>query len=77
MRFVDPVVRATDALAGEAVGMRVEIELEGGKQAVGLYVHKLLSETVGTSTAGFAEALLEGGTLPGVWCVTHLETQFK
>ena len=65
--WIDPLVRAVDRFAGEAVGMRVEVQLESGQEAVGLFVHKFLSETVGSSTAAFAEALLEGHTAPGVW----------
>lgn len=64
---VDPIVRATDSFAGEAVGMRVELQLSNGKEAVGLFVHKYLSEVVGSSVAGFADAVLGGCTEPGVW----------
>jgi hypothetical protein len=66
-RFVGPLVRAVDRISGEAVGMRVDVQLESGQEAVGLFVHRYLSETVGSSTAAFAEALLEGSTAPGVW----------
>ncbi len=40
MRLVDPLI-------GEAVGMRVDVDLEDGTTAAGLFVHKLLSESVG------------------------------
>jgi hypothetical protein len=66
VKAVDPIVRATDAIAGEAVGMRVEVQLENGQEAVGLFIHKYLSETVGSSTAAFAEAILQQCTEPGV-----------
>jgi hypothetical protein len=65
--WVGPLVRATDSFAGEAVGMRVELQLSDGKEAVGLFVHKYLSEAVGSSVAGFADAVLQGCTEPGVW----------
>jgi hypothetical protein len=38
--WVGPLVRATDRIAGEAVGMKVEIEMQNGQEAVGLFVHK-------------------------------------
>jgi hypothetical protein len=65
VRFVDPLVRVTDAVAGEAVGLRIELQLSDSKEAVGLFIHKRLSETVGSSVAGFAEALLDNCTEPG------------
>lgn len=65
VRAVDPVVRATDAIAGEAVGMLVELQFDDSKEAVGVFVHKRLSETVGSSTAAFAEAILDQSTEPG------------
>lgn len=66
-RFIGPLVRAVDTISGEAVGMRVDVQLESGQEAVGLFVHRFLSEVVGSSTAAFAEAILEGSTMPGVW----------
>lgn len=65
VRAVDPIVRATDAIAGEAVGMLVELQFDDSKEAVGIFVHKRLSETVGSSTAAFAEAILDKCTEPG------------
>ena len=47
--------------------MRVELELEGGKAAAGIYVHQRLPEAMGNSVAGFVHAVLSGGTAPGVW----------
>lgn len=38
--WVGPLVRATDSFAGEAVGMRVELQLANGQEPVGLFVHK-------------------------------------
>ncbi len=40
MRLVDPFI-------GEAVGMRVDVDLEDGTTAAGVYVHKKLSDSVG------------------------------
>lgn len=40
-------VRAVDPLVGEAVAMRVDVELADGTSAAGVYVHKLLSQSVG------------------------------
>lgn len=65
VQAVDPIVRATDAVAGEAVGMLVELQFDDSKEAVGIFVHKRLSESVGSSTAAFAEAVLEQCTEPG------------
>ena len=40
MRLVDPI-------AGEAVGMRVDVDLEDGTTAAGIFIHKRLSDSVG------------------------------
>ena len=40
-------VRPVDKLVGEAVGMRVDVELADGTTAVGIYYHRLLSQSVG------------------------------
>jgi hypothetical protein len=47
--------------------MRVEVDFEGGKNSAGIFVHKKLPEAMGHSVAGFAVAMLGGGTAPGVW----------
>ena len=44
MRLVDP-------FAGEAVAMRVDVDLEDGTTAAGIFVHKLLSDSVGCARA--------------------------
>ena len=49
-------VRPVDKLVGEAVGMRVDVELADGTTAVGIYYHRLLSQSVGCAVllvAGF------------------------
>ena len=46
-KMADPWVRLVDPFIGEAVGMRVDVDLEDGTTAAGLFVHKLLSESVG------------------------------
>lgn len=66
-RLSDPWVRAVDKIVGEAVGMRVEVDFEGGKNAAGIFVHRRLPEAMGNSVAAFAHAVLSGGTQPGVW----------
>jgi hypothetical protein len=66
-RLSDPWVRIVDKIIGEAVGMRIEIDFEGGKNAAGIYVHKKLPEAMGNSVAAFAHAVLSGHTQPGVW----------
>jgi hypothetical protein len=66
-RLSDPWVRLVDKIIGEAVGMRIEIDFEGGKNAAGIYVHKKLPEAMGNSVAAFAHAVLSGHTQPGVW----------
>lgn len=65
--LLGPAVRAVDAVVGEKVAMLVEVELEDGKIAAGLYVHTALSRAVGTATAAFARCMLAGQTQPGVW----------
>jgi len=62
-----PIVRSVDAMVGETTSIRVEVKLKDGKQAVSLYTHPRLSECVGTCTAAFASAMLEGECALGVW----------
>lgn len=42
-----PWVKAVDPFVGEKVGMLVEVDLEDGSTAAGIYIHKLLSQSVG------------------------------
>ncbi|KAL9663064.1 hypothetical protein QQ045_027901 [Rhodiola kirilowii] len=67
VQLFDPVVRVFDGIAGERVSMRVDLECSNGRTTIGLYSHKRLSVSVGTSTAAFVLAMLEGSTQPGVW----------
>ncbi|KAK1295377.1 hypothetical protein QJS10_CPA16g01134 [Acorus calamus] len=67
VELVDPVVRAFDGIAGERVSMRVDLECSNGRNTIGIFSHKRLSASVGTATAAFALAVLEGSTQPGVW----------
>ncbi|OVA08050.1 Saccharopine dehydrogenase / Homospermidine synthase [Macleaya cordata] len=67
VQIFDPLVRAVDGIAGERVSMRVDLECSNGRNTIGLFSHKRLSVSVGTSTAAFALAMLEGSTEPGVW----------
>ncbi|XP_024984781.1 uncharacterized protein LOC112520617 isoform X3 [Cynara cardunculus var. scolymus] len=67
VRLFDPVVRAIDEIAGERVALRVDLECAGGRHTIGVFSHKRLSVSVGTSIAAFALAVLEGSTQPGVW----------
>ncbi|GMN26179.1 hypothetical protein TIFTF001_001209 [Ficus carica] len=67
VQLFDPVVRAFDGIAGERVSMRVDLECSNGRNMVGIFSHKRLSVSVGTATAAFALAVLEGSTQPGVW----------
>ncbi|KAI3968251.1 hypothetical protein MKX01_018554 [Papaver californicum] len=67
VQLFDPLVRAVDGIAGERVSMRVDLECKDGRSTVGIFSHKRLSQSVGTSTAAFALAMLEGSTKPGVW----------
>lgn len=62
-----PWVKFVDQFCGEKVAMLVEVEMENGTNAAGLFMHKLLSDSVGHSTAAFAIAMLDGETEPGVW----------
>ena len=50
-KLSDPWVRLVDPLIGEAVGMRVDVDLEDGTTAAGVFVHKKLSDSVGYSPA--------------------------
>eukprot|EP00873_Tetraselmis_striata_P024375 jgi/Tetstr1/444639/TSEL_032487.t1 len=63
----DPLVRAVDKIVGEKVSMKIEVDFTDGTSVCGLYTHKYLSESVGLSTAAFANAMLNGETEPGVW----------
>ncbi|KAG8388970.1 hypothetical protein BUALT_Bualt02G0180600 [Buddleja alternifolia] len=67
VQLFDPLVRAVDEFAGEKVSMRVDLESSDGRNRIGIFSHKRLSESVGISTAAFALAILEGSTKPGVW----------
>ncbi|XP_055834438.1 uncharacterized protein LOC129902990 isoform X2 [Solanum dulcamara] len=67
VQLFDPVVRAVDGTAGEAVSMRVDLECSDGHNRIGIFSHKKLSRSVGISTAAFVLAILEGSTKPGVW----------
>lgn len=66
-KVLGPLVRALDPIAGEQVAMRVDVEFEDGKAAVGLWVHDKLSESVGACTAAVALEVARGQTEPGVW----------
>ncbi|GIL68555.1 hypothetical protein Vafri_21811 [Volvox africanus] len=63
----DPFVRNVDKIVGEAVAMRVEVDMMNGKNSSGIFVHKYLSQSMGYSTAAFAQSVLQGKTKPGVW----------
>ncbi|CAN1267727.1 hypothetical protein LINPERPRIM_LOCUS12893 [Linum perenne] len=67
VQMFDPLVRAVDGFAGERVAMRVDLKCTDGRDTLGLFSHKSLSVCVGTATAAFAVAVLEGSTKPGVW----------
>ncbi|XP_062172769.1 uncharacterized protein LOC133878256 isoform X1 [Alnus glutinosa] len=67
VQLFDPVVRSVDRIAGERVSMRVDLECSDGRNVVGIFSHRRLSVSVGTATAAFALAILEGSTQPGVW----------
>ncbi|CAA7398533.1 unnamed protein product [Spirodela intermedia] len=67
VQIFDPIVRATDALVGERVSMRVDLECSNGLSTLGIFSHRRLSVSVGVSTAAFALSVLEGNSQPGVW----------
>ncbi|CAI0450212.1 unnamed protein product [Linum tenue] len=67
VQLFDPLVRTVDGFAGERVAMRIDLKCTDGRDTVGLFSHKSLSQCVGTATAAFALAILEGSTQPGVW----------
>jgi hypothetical protein len=56
--LADPWVRLVDPFAGEAVGMRVDVDLEDGTTAAGIFVHKLLSDSVGCAPEDATPAAL-------------------
>lgn len=66
-KLSDPLVRFVDKFCGEAVAMRIEVDLEGEKNVSGVFTHTYLSQAMGHSVAGFAAGMLSGGTKPGVW----------
>ncbi|XP_022884108.1 uncharacterized protein LOC111400882 isoform X2 [Olea europaea var. sylvestris] len=67
VQLFDPLVRKVDGIAGEKVSMRVDLECSDGRHRIGIFSHRRLSESVGTATAAFVIAMLEGSTRPGVW----------
>ncbi|EOY32767.1 Saccharopine dehydrogenase isoform 2 [Theobroma cacao] len=67
VQLFDPLVRAVDGIAGERVSMRVDLECSDGRNTLALFSHRRLSVLVGSATAAFALAILEGSTQPGVW----------
>ncbi|XVE59957.1 hypothetical protein DITRI_Ditri05aG0088200 [Diplodiscus trichospermus] len=67
VQLFDPLVRAVDGIAGERMSMRVDLECSDGRSTLALFSHRRLSVSVGTATAAFALAILEGSTHPGVW----------
>ncbi|KAJ4839606.1 hypothetical protein Tsubulata_029633 [Turnera subulata] len=67
VQLFDPLVRAVDGIAGERVSMRVDLECTDGRHTIGIFSHRRLSVCVGTATAAFVLAVLEGSTQPGVW----------
>ncbi|XP_021279391.1 uncharacterized protein LOC110413016 [Herrania umbratica] len=67
VQLFDPLVRAVDGIAGERVSMRVDLECSDGRNTLALFSHRRLPVLVGTATAAFALAILEGSTQPGVW----------
>ena len=58
-KLSDPWVRLVDPLVGEAVGMRVDVDLEDGTTAAGVYVHKKLSDCVGELRDALSAAVLD------------------
>ena len=58
-------MRPVDKLVGEAVGMRVDVELADGTTAVGIYYHRLLSQSVGCAVS-LAACLCLGARLPSL-----------
>ncbi|GAB2212262.1 hypothetical protein Droror1_Dr00025614 [Drosera rotundifolia] len=73
VEMFDPLVRAVDRIAGERVSMRVDLECANGRHSIGVFSHKRLSIAVGTATAAFVLAVLEGSTKPGVWFPEEIE----
>ncbi|XP_022730684.1 uncharacterized protein LOC111285472 [Durio zibethinus] len=67
VQLFNPLVRAVDGIAGERVSMRVDLECTNGRSTLALFSHRRLSVLVGTATAAFALAILEGSTQSGVW----------
>ena len=58
-RALEPLVRAVDALVGETVAMRVDVDLASGPAVSSLFVHRQLSRAVGNAVAAFALDVLE------------------
>jgi hypothetical protein len=47
--------------------MKIEVDFKSGKNLSGIFVHRLLSISMGYSVAAFAQAVMLGQTKPGVW----------
>lgn len=62
-----PIVAAGDAIFKDrTVAMRADLETSAGETASAIYVHRDMTSAVGTCTAAFAAAVLEGLVPAGV-----------
>ncbi|KAL6503375.1 hypothetical protein OROGR_025298 [Orobanche gracilis] len=62
-----PFIRAVDKISGEKAAIRVDLQCTDGYNAAAIFSRERLAEAVGTATAAFVLAVLEGSTKPGVW----------
>jgi hypothetical protein len=65
--WTGPFIRFVDPIIGEKVGMRIDVDYEDGTSAVGIFIHKRLSDSVGICCAAFVRSMLRGNCQPGVW----------
>ncbi|KAL6503372.1 hypothetical protein OROGR_025295 [Orobanche gracilis] len=60
-------IRAVDKISGEKAAIKVDLQCTDGYNAAAIFSRERLAEAVGTATAAFVLAVLEGSTKPGVW----------
>jgi hypothetical protein len=56
--------------------MRIEVDFVGGKNSSGIFVHKLLSQSMGYSTAAFAQSVLQVGAGAGASTAARAANHF-
>ncbi|KAL6503373.1 hypothetical protein OROGR_025296 [Orobanche gracilis] len=65
-----PFIRAVDKISGEKAAIRVDLQCTDGYNAAAIFSRERLAEAVGTATAAFVLAVLEGST---AWSLVSYE----